>query len=66
MKYYDIHIKFGERDKDGFSVPIAIENGNKDDAVKKAVREELIDGCDVNDIDNITEIDEEEYMEMTR
>jgi DNA-directed RNA polymerase specialized sigma subunit len=65
MRYFDIHVKYGERDKDGFSAPISVK-GNAEEAVRKAVEEELLDECDVEDIDNITEIDEEEYIKMTR
>ena len=67
MRYYDIHVQYGSKDGDGYSIPIAIEKGNENVAIKKAVK----NGCfeyeeDVNDIDYIEEISKEEYYQMVK
>ena len=65
MKYYDIHVTYGKRDGDGYSIPIAIENGNEEDAIAKAKENDLFEyEEDIDDIDYVNEIDEEEYNEM--
>lgn len=65
MKYYDIHVKYGKKDSDGYSIPIAIENGNEEDAIAKAKENDLFEyEEDIDDIDYVNEIDEEEYNEM--
>ena len=65
MRYFDIHVQYGNGDGDGYSIPIAIENGDADEAIEKAISEEkfCFDG-DVECIDYVEEIDEDEYLEM--
>ena len=59
-KYFDIHVSYGDKDGDGYSVPIVA--GNEADAKQKAVSENLFEyENDVNDIDYIAEITKEEY-----
>lgn len=66
MKYYDIHVKFGNRDKDGYSIPIAIEEGGKEEAIQQAADADLFEyEEDRQSIDNVQEISKEEYEEMT-
>jgi hypothetical protein len=67
-QYFDLHV-FHSR-KDGFSVPIKMENPNVDEAhtddtiIEFAVKENLIDAEDADYVDSIEEIDEAEYNQM--
>ena len=64
MKYFDLHVKYGEKDGDGYSIPIIAPS--KETAKAKAIAEELF--CyeeDANNIDYIEEITKEDYEEMT-
>jgi hypothetical protein len=62
-KYFDIHVTYGEKDGDGYSIPIIANN--KEDAKQKAFDEKLFEyEDDVNDIDYIEEITKEEYNAM--
>lgn len=63
MKYFDIHVCYGHKDGDGYSIPIIATD--EDDAKARAVKEKLFEfEEDVHDIDYIEEISEEEYNEM--
>ena len=62
-KYFDIHVKYGEKDGDGYSIPIIANN--KEKAKQKAIDGKFFEyEDDVNDIDYIEEITEEEYSAM--
>lgn len=62
-KYFDIHVTYGNKDGDGYSIPI-IANSEKD-AKQRAINENLFEyEDDVNDIDYIEEITQEEYNTM--
>ena len=66
MKYYDIHVTYGKKDGDGYSIPIAIENGTEGDAIEKAKAEGKFEyEEDIDCIDYVEEIDEDEYNDMT-
>lgn len=66
MKYYDIHVSYGDKDSDGYSIPVAIENGCRKVAVRKAINDALFEDTeDVRMIDYIEELTEEEYNKMT-
>lgn len=59
-KYFDIHVTYGEKDGDGYSIFIIANN--EEDAKQKAVNEKLFEyEYDVNDIDYIEEITQEDY-----
>lgn len=63
-KYFDIHVTYGNKDGDGYSIPIIANN--EEDAKQKAINENLFEyEDDVNDIDYIREITTEEYEVMT-
>lgn len=65
MKYYEIHVTYGNNDGDGYTIPIAIENGNEDEVVQKAVNDCLFEEPeDVENIDYIEELEEDEYNDM--
>lgn len=62
-KYFDIHVKYGNKDGDGYS--ILMTANSKEDAKQKAFDEKLFEyEDDVNDIDYIEEITKEEYNTM--
>lgn len=62
-KYFDIHVTYGEKDGDGYSIPIIANS--EEDAKQRAINEELFEyEDDVNDIDYIEEITKEEYDAM--
>jgi hypothetical protein len=67
-QYFDLHV-FHSR-KDGFSVPVKMENPHIDEAITDdtiiefAVKENLIDAEDADYVDSIEEIDEAEYNQM--
>ena len=64
-KYFDIYVKYGEKDGDGYSIPMIANN--KEDAKQKAINEDLFEYADdVNDIDYIEELTKEEYNAMIR
>ena len=61
--YFDIHITYGHKDGDGYSIPIIAEN--QEQAKQKAIDEKLfVYEEDVYDIDYIEEISKEEYDSM--
>ncbi len=63
MKYFDIHVSYGPKDSDGYSIPIIAKD--EDDAKARAIKEELFEfEEDVHDVDYIEEISEEEYNKM--
>lgn len=67
MKYFDIHVHYGRKDSDGYSVPIAIENGTKETALELAKETDRFEyKDDVNCIDYVEEITEEEFRDMTQ
>lgn len=62
-KYFDIHVTYGEKDGDGYSIPIIAKN--EEEAKQKAIDGKFFEyEDDVNDIDYIEEITEEEYSAM--
>ena len=62
-KYFDIHVTYGNKDGDGYSIPIIANS--EEDAKKRAINERLFEyEDDVNDIDYIEEITKDEYSEM--
>ena len=64
-KYFDIHVTYGEKDGDGYSIFI-IANDEKE-AKQKAVDEKLFEyEYDVNDFDYIEEITQEDYNEIKK
>ena len=61
--YFDIHVTYGEKDGDGYSIPIIANN--EEEAKQKAIDGKFFEyEDDVNDIDYIEEITEEEYSAM--
>ena len=66
MKYYEIHVTYGPSDSDGYSIVVAIENGDEEAAVEKAIDNGMFEEiCDIDNIDYVEELSEEEYMQMT-
>lgn len=64
-KYFDIHVKYGDKDKDGYSIPIIANS--KEDAKQRAINERFFEyEDDVYDIDYIEEITKGEYSEMKK
>lgn len=62
-KYFDVHVTYGKKDGDGYSIPIKAIN--KEAAKQKAINEKLFEyEDDVNDIDYIEEISKEDYKQM--
>ena len=62
-KYFDIHVTYGNKDGDGYSIPIIANS--EEDARQKAINENLFEyEDDVNDIDYIEEITQEDYNAM--
>ena len=62
-KYFDIHVTYGEKDGDGYSIPIIANS--EEEAKQKAIDENLFEyEDDVNDIDYIEEISKEDYKQM--
>lgn len=62
-KYFDIHVTYGKKDGDGYSIPIIANN--EEEAKQKAIDRKFFEyEDDVNDIDYIEEITEEEYNAM--
>lgn len=65
MKYFDIHVSYGEKDGDGYSIPVIASS--KEEAKQKAIDRKMFEyEEDVNDIDYIEEITKEEYDDMVR
>lgn len=65
MKYYDIHVHYGRKDSDGYSIPIAIEEGDEQVAIEKAKTENRFQyEDDLNCIDYVEEIEKDEYDDM--
>jgi hypothetical protein len=63
-KYYDIHVSNG---KDGFSIPFKVETEKRlseQEVIDEAVKEKKLDSEDAKYVDNVEEIDEEEYNYM--
>jgi hypothetical protein len=57
MNYYGIHITYGNGDSDGYTIPIAIKDGDEEAAIQKAVKKSLFEAQeDINNIDYIEEI----------
>ena len=66
MKYYEIHVTYGPSDSDGYSIVVAIENGDEEAAVEKAINNGMFEEiCDIDNIDYVEELSEEEYMQIT-
>ena len=64
-KYFDIHVKYGDKDGDGYSIPIIANS--KEDAKQRAINERLFEyEDDVHNIDYIEEITKDEYSEMKK
>ena len=64
-KYFDIHVTYGEKDGDGYSIFIIAND--KEEAKQKAIDEKLFEyEYDVNDIDYIEEITQEDYNEIKK
>lgn len=64
-KYFDIHVTYGEKEEDGYSIFIIANN--KEEAKQKAVDKKLFEyEYDVNDIDYIEEITQEDYNEIKK
>ena len=64
-KYFDIHVTYGNKDGDGYSIPIIANS--KEDAKQKAISESLFEyDDDVYDIDYIEEITKDEYNTMKK
>ena len=62
--FFDIHVQYGKKDGDGYSIPIIADN--KNEAKQKAIDEKLFEyEDDVNDVDYIEELTKEEYNEMS-
>jgi hypothetical protein len=67
-QYFDVHV-FHSR-KDGFSVPVAIQDRSEDDSfddddiIEQAVELGLLDAEDANYVDTVDEITSEEYNDM--
>ena len=65
MKYFDVHVTFGDRDGDGYSIPIQLESGTEDDAIEFAKENNLFEyEEDVNNVDYVEEITKDEYNAM--
>lgn len=64
MRYFDIHVTYGDKDGDGYSIPVAI-NGNEEDAIKKAKEDNMFEyEEDIENIDYIDEMSEEDFKEI--
>jgi len=67
-QYFDVHV-FHNR-KDGFSVPVAIQDRNVDDSfndddiIAQAVEQGVLDAEDANYVDSVDDISEQEYNDM--
>lgn len=62
-RYFDIHVNYGKKDSDGYSIPIIAND--EVTAKQKAIDEGFFEyEDDVSNIDYITEITEEEYNMM--
>lgn len=65
MKYYGIHVTYGKGDSDGYSIPVAIENGSEDDAIQKAIDDGMFEELeDIDNIDYVEELSEKDYKDM--
>jgi hypothetical protein len=68
MQYFDVHV-FHSR-KDGFSVPVAIQDRNEsqsfdeDEIIEMAVAQGNLDAEDANYVDSVDDITEKEYNDM--
>lgn len=65
--YYDIHVSYGQKDSDGYSIFIACDTEDSDEVIKIAINDnrfEFID--DVSYIDYVHQISLEEYNEATK
>ena len=64
MRYFDIHVTYGDKDGKGYSIPVAI-NGNEEDAIKKAKEDNMFEyEEDIKNIDYIDEMSEEDFKEI--
>lgn len=67
-QYFDLHV-FHSR-KDGFSVPVAIQDRNEDDSfddddvIEQAVELGLLDAEEAQYVDSVDDITEQEYNQM--
>lgn len=64
--YYDIHVVEDEDTGTGYSAFLKIdkhfdENQDRENIVKQAIDNNILEADEVEFVDNITEIDEEEY-----
>lgn len=65
MKYYGIHVTYGEGDSDGYTIPVAIENGDTEVAVDMAINNGLFQELeDIDNIDYVEELLEKDYKDM--
>jgi hypothetical protein len=63
-KYFAIHVTYGNKDSDGYTIPVIANN--EENATQKAISKKLFEyEEDVNCIDYIEELKEEEYGFMT-
>ena len=62
--YFDIHVKYGFDDGDGYSIFIETNsNASEQDAIEKAKKENLFeDPEDILMIDKVTRIDRDEFL----
>lgn len=67
IKYWDIHITYGNRDGDGYSIFFKSRKSfNSDEAIEEAKNDgKFKELGDLNYIDYVEEITEEEYLEAT-
>lgn len=67
-KFYDVHVFFSR--KDGYSVFIQIETEDEfvrdEDVIEEAIKQGKLDECDANQIDYVSEIEEEDFIQMTK
>ena len=64
-RFFDIHIQYGKKDGDGYSIPIVARS--KEDAIAQAKANNLFEyEDDVKDIDYVNELSQEEFEAMTK
>ena len=66
-KYYIIHVRHGRRDGEGYSVIIAIENGDEHVAIEQMIDKGYYDCIeDIHDIGYVREIGKDEYDQLIK
>lgn len=64
--YYDIHVNYGHKDGDGYSIFIICDEQDDEKAINKAIEEERFEyPDDVYDVDYVCLISKQEYSEAT-